>query len=285
MRIITKIKNIRLAFKAFKNTVKFGGINTVTVNSINYGEILSGKKIIITGGGSGIGLAMAKKCVECGASVVITGRDERKLQSAVEQINSEKLKFVVWDISNISILEEKLSECRILLGEDVDVLINNAGISPSEFFPNVSEKEWDRVYDVNSKGTFFVSEYMCKYWLDNPDMKKYRKIINIDSQGGFVGATYPYRMSKWDIRGLTEGLGLKMASQGILVNGIAPGVVKTDMQQFSLKQGDNCYCNQNPLGRVSLPEEVAELAVFMISDACNFMVGQTVLIDGGFSLK
>ena len=111
----------------------------------------------------------------------------------------------------------------------------------------------------------------------------YRKIVNIDSQGGFVGATYPYRMTKWDLRGFTQGLGLKMAEYGVLVNGIAPGVVKTEMQRFALLQGDNTFCNQNPLHRVQLPVEVAELAVFLLSDACNFMVGQTILIDGGFA--
>ena len=91
-------------------------------------------------------------------------------------------------------------------------------------------------------------------------------------------------MSKWDIRGLTEGLGLEMAKYGVLVNGIAPGVIRTKMQEFSMKQGDNIYCDQNPLLRVGLPEEIAELAVFMMSDSCNFMTGQTILIDGGFSL-
>ena len=113
----------------------------------------------------------------------------------------------------------------------------------------------------------------------------YRHLINISSQGGFVGATYPYRMSKWDIRGLTAGLGLQMAPYGVLVNGIAPGVVKTSMQSFALEQGNNTYCKQNPLERVALPEEIAEFIVFMLGDACNFMVGQTVVLDGGYSLK
>lgn len=115
-------------------------------------------------------------------------------------------------------------------------------------------------------------------------MNSIKKIILISSQGGFVGATYPYRLSKWDIVGLTEGLGKQVCKQGILVNGIAPGVVKTEMQQFSLNQGENTYCGQNPIGRVALPEEIAELAAFMISDACNFMVGQTIRVDGGYSL-
>lgn len=112
-----------------------------------------------------------------------------------------------------------------------------------------------------------------------------RKIINISSQGGFVGATYPYRMSKWDIVGLTAGLGKEMAQHNIIVNGIAPGVVLTNMQQKFQDQGDNVFCNQNPMQRFAYPEEIAELAIFMISDVSNFITGQTILCDGGFTLK
>ena len=92
-------------------------------------------------------------------------------------------------------------------------------------------------------------------------------------------------MSKWDVCGLTQGLALNMARYGVIVNGIAPGVVKTQMQQFSLEQKNNTYCEQNILKRVALPEEIAELAAFMLSDACNFMTGQTILADGGYTLK
>ena len=113
----------------------------------------------------------------------------------------------------------------------------------------------------------------------------YKKIINISSQGGFVGATYPYRMVKWDVRGLTEGLGKSLIKDNIIVNAIAPGVVKTSMQEFSLNQGDNLFTTQNPIQRVCLPEEIAELALFLASDASNFIIGQTIVCDGGYTLK
>ena len=92
-------------------------------------------------------------------------------------------------------------------------------------------------------------------------------------------------MVKWDIRGLTEGLGKTLIKKGIIVNGIAPGVVKTSMQAFSIEQGDNLYTSQNPISRVILPEEIAELALFLISDASNAIVGQTIVCDGGYTLK
>ena len=87
------------------------------------------------------------------------------------------------------------------------------------------------------------------------------------------------------MRGLTEGLGKSLISEKIIVNGIAPGIVKTSMQSFSLQQGENMYTNQNPARRVCLPEEIAELASFLISDSSNFIIGQTIVCDGGYILK
>ena len=271
------------ACSAFGQTLKNGGIAHINISTIRADSLLSDRRIVVTGGGSGIGLAIAKKCVDSGASVVITGRNEDKLAAAVKSLGTKCASYLVWDITDSSIVDDKIKYCDHLLN-GIDVVVNNAGVEPREFFPDVTAEEWDRVYETNSRGTFLVSEGFCRYWMEHSS-GSYRYLINISSQGGFVGATYPYRMSKWDIRGLTEGLGLAMAPYGVLVNGVAPGVVKTAMQDFALNQGNNIYCNQNPLKRVALPVEIAELVSFMVSGACNFMVGQTIVVDGGFSLR
>lgn len=284
MGIISKLKRLKDAIGVFKIVFRDGGIQSITINELSAGELLKDKNIVITGGGSGIGFAIAKAALKQNANVIITGRNLNKLLLAKKKLNQDHVYCLEWDIADITIAEQKILECENILQSPIDVLVNNAGIQPQKFFPDVDEKEWDDVYSTNSKGTFFICEAMCKSWMKEP-VRAYRKIINLSSQGGFVGATYPYRMSKWDIRGLTEGLGLQMADYGILVNGIAPGVVRTKMQSFSMKQGNNMYCNQNPLLRVALPEEIAELAVFMMSDSCNFMTGQTILVDGGFTLN
>lgn len=284
MKMVSTLRRLKKAIQISKAVFKFGGVNSVRICQVDWGNVLVGKTVLITGAGSGIGLAIARKCVKCGAKVIITGRNENKLKDAIREMNSNRASYMVWDISEIEKIPMKLMKCLEEHG-NIDILINNAGVQPKAFFPEVTEVEWDRIYGINSKGTFFLTEAICKYWMENVDRDNYRKIINIDSQGGFVGATYPYRMSKWDIRGFTKGLGLKMAPYGVLVNGIAPGVVKTEMQQFSMEQGENTYCDQNPIERVCLAEEVAELAAYMMSDACNFMVGQTILMDGGFSLN
>ena len=276
MGILSKLRRI-------KSAIKYGGYNEIKISQIEYNECLKGKNIIITGGSSGIGYQIAKKSCLLGASVIITGRNEAKLKEAKNSIDGE-IDYLIWDITDQSLLPQMIDEVFQRFEGNVDCLVNNAGLQPHEFFPNVSEEEWNKIYDTNSKGSYFLTQELYKKWVAHNN-SGYKKIIFIDSQGGFVGATYPYRMVKWDIRGLTRGLGLKLAKDSILVNAIAPGVVRTEMQQFSIEQGDNTYCTQNLLNRVSLPEEVAELACFMMSDSCNFMVGQTILIDGGYSLK
>lgn len=94
-------------------------------------------------------------------------------------------------------------------------------------------------------------------------------------------------MTKWDVAGLTQGLGIKLAPYGIIVNGIAPGIINTDMQSglLSQRKNDNIYCNLTPLKRFALPTEIAELAIFLLSDSGSFIVGQTIVSDGGFSIK
>ncbi len=273
-----------LVVKSIKKIYKYGGYSTVNIANINYGAILKGKKILVTGGGSGIGLSIAKKCLQEGATIVITGRNENKLKHVAEEINNPLLKVLVWDISQITQVEEKLQKVKLLLEGEIDILVNNAGIVNGITFPDVTEGIWDKIYATNSKGLFFLTQSLCKRWLKD-EKNKVKKVINISSQGGFVGATYPYRMTKWDIAGLTQGLGIKLASHGIIVNGIAPGIIATNMQPGCLNQKENVYCSLNPLERFALPEEIAELAIFLMSDACSFIVGQTIVCDGGFSLK
>lgn len=285
MRWTTGIKRVKYSIYAAKETMRYGGINNINISNVKYGKLMENKRILVTGAGSGIGLAIARKCLECGAAVVITGRNEDKLKRAVDQLADAGVEYLVWDVSDAGLSEKMLNLSKDLLKGPIDILVNNAGVQPKEFFPNVSVGEWERIYDTNSRGLFFLTQSLCKQWINEGKGNSYRKIINISSHGGFVGATYPYRLSKWDVRGLTEGLGLKMAEYGIIVNGIAPGAIRTEMQTLSMEQGENTYCNQNPLKRVALPEEVAELAIFMMSDACNFMVGQTILLDGGGGLR
>ena len=279
--------NILSRLRRFINSVKIvyknGGIVYANIKYCTQTDLLNEKRVLITGGSSGIGFHIAKKALSCGAHVVITGRNEQRLKDAVNNLSTTRCHYVIWDHSDISIISTKLNEVITILG-DIDIVINNAGVPPIKFFGQVDEEEWNRIYNINLKGGYFLIQNVVKHW-KHESFNGYKKILNISSQGGFVGATYPYRMTKWDLRGLTEGLGRELIKDNIIVNGIAPGVVKTAMQEFSIRQGDNLYTSQNPIGRVCLPEEIAELVAFMISDTSNFIIGHTIVCDGGYTLK
>lgn len=285
MKMINLLRRLNRSVKAFKNYYKYGGCVQAEVSICEQPTLLKDKNILITGGSSGIGLSMAKKFLACGANVVITGRNPQKLEDAENKIKSLNCKAIVWDHTNVDIIPVKLAQAKDFFDRNqVDILVNNAGIPPSKFWGEVDENEWDRIFNTNLKSTYFLTQEIVKLWKEEC-FKGYKKILNISSQGGFVGATYPYRMAKWDLRGLTEGLGKSLISDNIIVNSIAPGIVKTEMQRFSLEQGDNLYTNQNPINRVCLPEEISELAAFLISDTSNFIIGQTIVCDGGYTLK
>ena len=142
---------IEYACAAFLHVLKAGGINTIKVSQVQKDDALSGKNIVITGGSSGIGLAIAKKSIEAGAKVVITGRNEEKLKQAVSDLGSQHAGYVLWDITDSAQADDKVAQCVDYLGGCVDAVVNNAGIQPHEFFPNVSVSEWNRVYETNSQ--------------------------------------------------------------------------------------------------------------------------------------
>jgi NAD(P)-dependent dehydrogenase (short-subunit alcohol dehydrogenase family) len=279
--VVQRLSKLSLAIRQIYRS---GGRCTPTIAYLRAGETLTGKRILVTGGGSGIGLSIAKRCLSEGAVVLITGRNLEKLESAARKMDSPNLLYMQWDVSDVVNVKQNVQRACELLGGGFEVLINNAGVVNGGSFPNVSEATWDTAYAVNSKGLFFATQAVCSLWL-NESQKYTRKVINISSQGGYVGATYPYRMTKWDVAGLTAGLGLKLAPNNIIVNGIAPGITATNAISFIGEQVDNIYCSLVPLERCALPDEIAELASFLISDRSNFIVGQTIVCDGGFTLK
>jgi 3-oxoacyl-[acyl-carrier protein] reductase len=258
-----------------------GGIVRATVASVEAGDLLRGKRILITGGSSGIGLAIARKFVNCGAQVVITGRDEAALQRAVAEIGTDTLHALRWDISDISVIDENLARARDMLDGELDILVNNAGVLLSDPFLEVSEGNWDKTHAVNSKGVFFLTQSVCRAW--RTQERKIRKVLMVSSTSGFLPGAHPYRMSKWDLVGMTQGLAVKLADHGIIVNGIAPG--RTAGRMLGIGEEGNIADPRIPLGRVVLPEELAELAAFLAGDGSNYITGQTIICDGGMTLR
>lgn len=271
--------------KAIRKFWRHGGVTQVNISQIQHGGILKGRRVLITGGSAGIGLAIAKKCLSEGATVVITGRNEAKLNAAAAELNSPCLKTLVWDVSDVSRQGEKLAEALRLAGGSLDVLVNNAGLlGGNRQFLDLTEEVWDAISSVNAKGLVFLTQCVVRKWIES---RQGGKIINMSSMRGTLGVQDgPYGMSKWGLVGLTQGLGLKLAPHGIIVNGIAPGIIDTDSIAIeNMNAKENAYLGGIPVSRIGLPEEVAELAVFLMSDAANYIVGQTIICDGGYSLK
>lgn len=178
--------------------------------------------VLITGGSKGIGKACAKIFSARGYNVIITGRNEEKLKSVAEQ--TDNCACLVWDISDVANADLYIKQAHKLFG-NINIFINNAGIVSDEqwngtAFPNNSIEAWNLTMDINLKGTYFACQAESKYMIDRGINGH---IVNVCSEMGFRCASDPYGISKWGIRGMTQGMAKSLSQYGIVVNGIAPG--------------------------------------------------------------
>lgn len=230
------------------------------------------KVAVVFGGTSGIGLAIAKTLHLNGAKTIICGKsDDPKIDGITFYY------FDLLDISNIkTVLDDIISK-----NARIDILINSQGICPIKDFQQdffaISPDDYDNVFAINSKSIFFSCQYICKYFINNSIKGR---ILNIVSTESLKGGVVPYALSKASLLSFTRGLGKMMAKKGIVVNGISPGATATKMMGFS---GDLAK-SYIPSGRMCVPEEIAQLAIFMLSDEGCQMPGQVVVLDGGESL-
>lgn len=245
-------------------------------------RLLEGKRAIITGGGSGIGLAIARKYCEEGAKILITGRNREKLESACERIGDSS-QYMVWDVREFERCRERIERTGEMLEGPIDILVNNAGVlTQNDFVWNyldLTPEEWDYVMDTNCKSMFFMCQNMAKHMLKH-NVKGH--IVNITSEMGFRPACVTYGISKWGTVGMTKGLGMMLAPRNIIVNGIAPGAITTEMMRW--KEGDSVFRESHANRRFGFPEEIAELAAFLGSGKADNIIGEVILSDGGSSL-
>lgn len=244
---------------------------------VDNNKVLENKVALITGGSGGIGFAIAKSFVESGCKVVITGTNVEKLRSCVKELG-DSAKWVLFDLTDLSNLDEKIKTAIKCYGK-IDVLVNSAGVhsvkSMTDFF-NTTQEEFDKIIQVNLKGTYFVSQEIAKYFVQN---KVRGHILNISSSTGGEPGWSAYRISKHAIENLTLGLAQKLSVYGIVVNCIAPGSTATNLLNY--KEGDSIATNDNVIGRMVMPDEVASYAKMLVSDLGNMVVGETIYISGG----
>ena len=250
------------------------------VVSLAPNQLLQGRCALITGGTSGIGYEIAKSFVNAGASVVITGRKQERNKTAVEQIRKDTgqkcVHAIQLDNLKVSEFNSRLAEAVSLVGKPIDILVNNAGLVGGEI-RDCTEEKYDAILDTNLKGTFFLSQSVANC------MKKNHvkgNILNVGSSSSLRPATSAYTISKWGVCGLTKGLAKILAPYGITVNGIAPGPTATPMLMPDGIREDMSFPT-NPLGRFILPEEIANMAVFLVSEMGRSIIGDMVFMTGG----
>ncbi|MBS7620924.1 SDR family oxidoreductase, partial [Candidatus Bathyarchaeota archaeon] len=200
----------------------------------------------------------------------------------IEKLESSGL-AVKCDVSNINNVEETVKEVINKFGR-IDILINNAGICPFKTLIDMTEQDWDRVLSINLKGTFLFTRAVLPKMIE----QKKGKIINIASIAGSV-VGYPnlahYSASKGGIVGFTRALALEVAKHGINVNAISPGSILTPGTEVLGKEMYEQIRNSIPLGRWGLPEDVANLVIFLASDESSFITGQNIIVDGGLTVQ
>lgn len=234
---------------------------------------LKGKKILLTGGSRGLGYAMAKKFVAEGAQVLITGRNLETLKEASKQLGCQYLVFDVTDTSKYEKLilkaEEKLS--------GLNVLVNNAGISlhESSFF-DVTLESFDRQINTNLKSDVFLSQCFIKRMIKE---QKGATILCVSSEVGELADNRPYGWTKAAINSVVRGLASNFSKNGIRINAISPGITCSKMT--GLDPEKNLYIKTNATERAYLPEEIAEVATFLISDLSGCISGQVIVCNNG----
>ncbi len=251
------------------------------INTLSQNELLKNRKALITGGSSGIGFEIAKSFLNAGATVVITGRNKGRLDSACEQIltaNEEwknRLFSIQMDVSNINELESIFSNVIELVGS-IDILVNNAGVEGGHI-NTCTEEEFETIINTNIKGTFFLSRIVSRFMIENTIKGN---ILNICSSSSLRPVNSVYALTKWGARGFTEGLARMLIPHGIVVNGIAPGMTATPMLGKT-NSSDNLSLEASLCKRFCIPEEIGNMAVILVSNMCRMVVGDILYMTGG----
>lgn len=242
---------------------------------------LRNDKIVVFGGGSGIGKAIAKRFCDAGAKVLIAGRNEEKLKNSAEEINSKNIYYKVFDITNIKGHTALFNEAAENLG-GLNGFVNSAALGSGYlgrgYEPwDLTEEEWDTLTDTNFKAAFFLMRNEINYMLEKCIKGN---ILNLASNAACMDIIGGYGASKEAIIKWTRAFGKKYGHNGIIINGIAPGATFTPMISYYAHSLDQKY-ERLAIERFIRPDEIAELAFYLMSDYGEIICGHTVVADGG----
>jgi 3-oxoacyl-[acyl-carrier protein] reductase len=243
---------------------------------------LADKVALVTGGGRGIGRAIALRLAEAGASVVVN--DVEPVEAVVGEIKAmgRQALAVLADVSSAKEVDKLVEETVSAYGR-VDILVNNAGIARDQLLLRMTEEEWDRVLAVDLKSVFLCTRAVLKHMVK----ERRGRVISIASIVGMVGnaGQANYAAAKAGIIGFTRTVAKEVASRGITVNAIAPGFIDTEMTQKLKEEWKEELKKRIPLGRLGSPADVAEAVAFLASEEAGYITGQVLVIDGGMAMS
>jgi len=239
---------------------------------------------IITGGGSGIGLAIAEKFVQNNIRTILIGRDTKKLTDAKEKLG-ELCEPVSFDVNALSGIPDLVNDLVNRFGK-IDILVNNAGINQKKVFTEVTDEEFQKILLTNVTAVFALSREVVKCMLDK---KTQGVIINISSMAAQYGLpkVIAYSASKNAIDGMTRAMAVELSPHGIRVNAIAPGFITTAMTAKAFSDDPermNRAMARTPMGKFGLPADIGDAALFLASDAAKYITGVVLPVDGGNSI-
>ena len=238
---------------------------------------------IVTGGGSGLGFAIAQKFIENGITTVIAGRDKEKLSKAKEQLGG--LCYAIpCDVSKLSSIPAFVDEVLKQFGQ-IDILVNNAGINLKKEFTEVTDEEFQSILTTNVTAVFSMSREVVKHMLPRGT----GNIINISSMAAQYGLpkVIAYSASKTAIDGMTRAMAVELSPKGIRVNAIAPGFIYSAMTEKALNSDPERKAKvfgRTPLGHMGEPGDIGNAAAFLVSDAAKYITGVILPVDGGNSI-
>ena len=238
---------------------------------------LENKNIILTGATGGIGNSIVDTLSSLKAKIIVTGTNENKLKEL-----KNKYKNIIslkQDISKHNELESFIEKCNTELGDKIDILINNAGITKDNLTIRMNKEDWEKVINVNLTSTFLLSKYVIKKMLK----KKFGKIINITSVVAHTGnlGQANYTASKGGVSAMSKSLSLEYAKKNIMINCIAPGFIETAMTEKINDEYKNQLKSKIPMDRFGTPQDIANCTAFLCSDLSNYITGETIHVNGG----
>jgi NAD(P)-dependent dehydrogenase (short-subunit alcohol dehydrogenase family) len=241
------------------------------------------KIAIVTGGGSGIGLAIAKKFTQEGIQTIIVGRDEEKLKKAKDELGNNA-HSISCDLSQLNTIPGLVQKIIAEFGQ-VDILVNNAGINMKKEFTEVTDEDFQKIITTNLCSVFSMSREVVKNMLP----RQSGSIINISSMAAQYGLpkVIAYSASKTAIDGMTRAMAVELSPKGIRVNAIAPGFIYSEMTAKALDSDPERKAKvfgRTPMGIMGQPADIGEAAFFLASDAAKYITGVVLPVDGGNSI-